>query len=601
MPNFASTEPMPRIYVAILLLWIPFLLMGQQKNVVLMGAPEEVAIMQKYSKHKEAYTEQYLLEKDLQKTLLSLYNQGYLTASVDTIEALHDKFQVWLFLGEQYEWVKLHPGNVEEPVLNQTGYKEKLYTNTRLNYTEFDRFMKKVVTYYENNGFPFARIQLDSVYIEGNSIEATLRVQKNQLMVYDTLALYGNARINKKYLYNYLGIKPGDLYDEANIKQIERRLNELPFLSVERPLEILFIQDKARISLYLTDRKASQFDFLVGFLPNNQETGKILITGEANLNLVNPFGTGKEIRLNWRKLQAGTQYLNIGFSYPYLFSLPLGADLSFDLYKRDSLYLDIDYEIGLQYLFVGRNYLRAFVHNKITNALNVDTAQIRQTRSLPEYNDVRNVLYGLEYNYQNLDYIFNPRRGWHFKASAGIGTKRINRNNTIEQLTDSENPGETFAFLYDTIKTRSLQYRFTLGVINFVPIKKRSTFKFALNGGAFFSDNTFQNEQFRIGGTHLLRGFDEESIFTSLYTILTVEYRFLLSRNSYFSLFSDVAYTEDRTLNTYSNDWPYGFGAGLSFETKAGMFGVSYALGGRQDDPVSFNRAKIHFGYYNYF
>lgn len=592
---------MPKLFAAILLLLAPLLLLAQQKQVVFMGAPEETAIAEKYSKLKEAYTEQHLLKKDLQKMLLALFNQGYLTASIDTIEALPKQFNVWLFLGEQYEWVKLHPGNVEDQVLNQTGYKEKLYTNTRLNYTELNKFMNEVVSYYENNGYPFARIQLDSVFIEGNGIEASLNLQKNQLIIYDTLAITGDVRINKKYLYNYLGIKPGELYDEANVQQINRRLNELPFLAAVRPLDIVFIQDKARINLYLTEKKASQFDFLIGFLPNNQETGKILITGEANLNLVSPFGTGKEIRLNWRKLQAGTQFLDIGFAYPYIFSLPLGADLNFNLYKRDSLFLDIDYEIGLQYLFVGRNYLRAFVHNKITNTLNVDTAQIRQTRTLPDYNDVRNVLYGLEYNYQNLDYLFNPRRGWHFKTSAAIGTKKIKRNNTIESLTDTENPGSTFAYLYDSLKTRSLQYRFTLSVINFVPIKRRSTVKFALNGGAYFSNSTFLNEQFRIGGTKLLRGFDEESIFTSLYTILTVEYRFLLSKNSYFSLFSDVGYTEDRRLDTYSNDWPYGFGAGLSFETKAGMFGVSYALGGRQEDPVSFKRAKIHFGYYNYF
>lgn len=98
----------------------------------------------------------------------------------------------------------------------------------------------------------------------------------------------------------------------------------------------------------------------------------------------------------------------------------------------------------------------------------------------------------------------------------------------------------------------------------------------------------------------MLRGFDEEAIFASLFSVVTLEYRFLLSKNSYFNLFYDAAYVENRA-DGYENDFPFGFGAGLAFETKAGLFGVSYALGRQQSAPIDFRAAKIHFGYVNYF
>jgi len=44
------------------------------------------------------------------------------------------------------------------------------------------------------------------------------------------------------------------------------------------------------------------------------------------------------------------------------------------------------------------------------------------------------------------------------------------------------------------------------------------------------------------------------------------------------------------------SDNPFGFGAGMSFETKAGIFSIMYALGKQFDNPIDMKSAKIHFG-----
>jgi len=48
-------------------------------------------------------------------------------------------------------------------------------------------------------------------------------------------------------------------------------------------------------------------------------------------------------------------------------------------------------------------------------------------------------------------------------------------------------------------------------------------------------------------------------------------------------------------------DYPYGFGVSAAIETKAGIFGITYAMGKQLDNKISFKSAKIHFGYINYF
>ena len=95
----------------------------------------------------------------------------------------------------------------------------------------------------------------------------------------------------------------------------------------------------AELNLYLQNRKSSQVNLLVGFLPANpQKGGKLLVTGEANLNLRNPFGNGETLSINWQQLQAKSPRLNLVFQRPYMFNSALGLNVNFELYKRDSFF-----------------------------------------------------------------------------------------------------------------------------------------------------------------------------------------------------------------------------------------------------------------------
>jgi outer membrane protein assembly factor BamA len=552
-------------------------------------------------KYEKQHTSLASVHNELQKILFRLYEQGYLTASFDSMSEQANKMNAWLTMGNRYEWVALSAGNVEKQLLNSISFKEKFYPGKIFSYREVSRVCNSLLTELENNGYPFAVVRLDSIIIKGKGISAALSVEKNQVFRYDTIALLGNSRISKYYLINYLGIKKGAIYNESAIKKIDTRLRQLPFLTPDKPSEILFTGDKARPVLTLSNRKASQFDMLIGFLPNSESTGKLLITGEANINMVSPFGYGENLRLNWRKLQPRTQNLDVGFSFPYVISLPFGVDAGLRLYKRDTLFLDVDWDAGISYLFAGGNYFKVFANGRFSNVLNIDTNRIVINRQLPEYSDTRKILYGLEYYFEHLDYRFNPRTGWVLKLRGAAGTRRILRNDKILKINDPENPGQTFGFLYDSLKLKTIQYKFDVRLEKYFPIGKRSTIKGAFNGGALIADNIFINEMYRLGGTKLLRGFDEESIFSSMFGVLTAEFRFLLAQNSYFHLFADGAYTQYKTVQQISHDFPYGFGAGLAFGTKAGVFSVSYAMGSQQGNPINFRAAKIHFGYVNLF
>ena len=80
-----------------------------------------------------------------------------------------------------------------------------------------------------------------------------------------------------------------------------------------------------------------------------------------------------------------------------------------------------------------------------------------------------------------------------------------------------------------------------------------------------------------------------------------MEYRLLLGRNSYLYAFTDLGYVENQTRTARTTDTPLGFGAGITFETNVGLFGVTLALGRQQGNPVDFRNVKTHFGYVSLF
>ncbi len=521
--------------------------------------------------------------KELRGILQYFYSEGYLEASFDSIREDSLRMQAWLHTGRVYELSVIRPGNADPQILSQSGYKERLYSSRPFSPEEIMKLNRKILEYCENHGYPFAMLKLDSIKLtQDREIEASLNLELNQKVHIDTIIIKGSSKIHPKFISNYFNIKAGELYNESRISKIANKLSDLPFVQVVRPWEVVFTDDKARLILYLDKQRASQFDGILGIAPNDETSGKLLLTGDVKLKLLSAFNRGELIDLNWRKLEAQTQDLNFNFNYPYLFSTPFGVDYELHLLKQDTSYLNLSNTLGIQVLFRGYNYVKAFYENKRSSLLS--TSGLESATVLPEYADVNAGYYGLGLYFSKLDYRYNPRRGFRADMSGAIGSKKIKKNSNV-------NPA-----LYDSIPLNSTLYRLELNGELFIPLFRSTTLLIGNKSGYLENKNLFDNELFRIGGLKTLRGFDEESISASAYSIFTLEFRYLFDQNSFFQLFIDGGYFERNVNSGYLEDTPYGFGAGVNFETRAGIFALSYALGSRKDQPLQFKTAKIHFG-----
>lgn len=537
------------------------------------------------------------VSKDLQR----IRNEGYLAGSIDRIYELDSTWIVDVFVGNKYSLGKLSVSEIEKGILEEADYRLLDFENKPLSASLISQSMNKLIKALSDNGYPFASAQLKNSKIETDGkLEADLTVTKGQLVLIDSLNIYGGGDISTRYLEKYLEIEPGDRYNEQKILDIKSKIKQLPFLKMDKNPTVSFFNDEAVINLNLKNANASRFDFIIGLLQNESaDRNRFTFIYDFSAEMQNKLGAGEQLFLRFRRVQPEIQELDVNFEYPYLLNLPFGVDFEFSLYRNTTLNLDLDADVGIQYFLGGNNYVKASWDYFSSNLLDVDTTQILRTGRLPDRLSVSFNALGLTANIENLDYRFNPRRGFATRLDFSAGIKTINEN---QEITNLKSDSYDFSAAYDSLGQDGLQLDIVYELDYFIPIGSRSTIKTSLRSGLKSSRLAlFQNELFRLGGNKNLRGFDEETIFSDFFNIITLEYRLLLGENSYLSAFGDYGFVRIPSLGDEPWDQPLGIGAGLNFETAAGVFGISTAVGSRRDQAFNLRNAKIHFGYISLF
>ncbi len=505
-----------------------------------------------------------------------LLADGYLDAQIDTV-VKDSTVYLSIVTGNQYSVTNLQWSYDSLPVLFTPPAMGGRHKDKSLTWVANQ--MKSMLSYCENNGYPFAGITPTSLTAAGNQIAMTLSLKPGPYIVLDSLALRSDDRLPAKYIRHYLDFRPGQPYNESRLRSFDKKIKEIPFLTATAPTEIAFTPGKADVYLFLQRKKASFFNGIIGIRPDDQ-SGRIHITGDAEVKLVNAFHSGEEFYINWRKLQPQTQDLAVKIHLPYLLSTPIGLDCSLKLYKRDSSYTSTILHGGLVFAFGGTNYLKAFIERNITNQL------ATYFSSLPIRN-IHATLYGLSTRWEQLDYRLNPRKGYRFEIQLATGVRQLS-----PQQVQTTEPKTT---------ERYSLYKGDWDNEFYIPTFRKQTIRLGFMGGSMISKQMYDNELYRIGGVRTLRGIDEESIYAGTWGVANVEYRFLLEENGAIYAFYDQGWYEKKGVTQYTHDTPSGFGLGINLEVGTGVFTFNYALGQQFDNPIRLRNAKISFGFRSVF
>ncbi|SDB81703.1 BamA/TamA family outer membrane protein [Williamwhitmania taraxaci] len=513
------------------------------------------------------------IAQTIQRVVISLWAKGYAEAGIDsaTIDSTQAKFS--LHKGTRFKTAKF---KIVAPskVLQNLPFYIKVHNVGLLSLTSAtDALLNST----ENQGYPFATFTLDSVAVDGNKITGLLRLIPGTFVVFDTLIIKGQFRANRSYLNYLLGIKKDEVYRERLVKQVSSTITRLGYLAEQRPAEPEFIPRKARIYIYLRQRKANQVSALIGLA--GKENGGMTFKGDADLKLINTLNLSEKIELHWRKLEANEQKFDASVTFPWLGIGGLGSSAGIAIYRRDTTLLVVNPTLALNWSIPGGHTIQAFV--------NIRKVATNGRITLPGYGTSNATLYGLGYNFEKTKGTLFPIAEMKMATKVSVGSRSADY--PTENQTVLSRKSTAFGLNFHASLYRSLVGPFGL----YAGYTGAAIGAFGGNG----YNQLFYNELLQVGGYGSLRGFNEEFFWISSYHVGTAEARFYFESESFAFLFVDKGYLERNYIGGFQTFSPTGIGVGTQLEMGNGLFRLAYALGSTNGATPKFKEAKIHFGF----
>lgn len=547
-----------------------------QKNMKLIFQNDNYKLVKKNPETQ--FKDSTALFDYLDEFQLLAIKKGFLMTSVDEIiKRDSSSYQCKIHLGDKFENAvfSMNPKDIQF-TRKAAGINEKMLAHIPLTPPEIASTLKKIQSAYVNEGYAFASVKIDSPQFLGNQLHAKISVDRGPIVVWQKIHIRGDSTLSIKYISNLIDIHEKDLFDQQKLENITKRIAQINFIKEIKPSEILFTKEGAELYLYLKSIPISSINGIIGLQPNpvNQ---RLAITGEVNLKLTNVLKRGEMLFIDWRAIQPQTQALRSQLTVPFLFKTAFGIEGKFNLYKRDSTFLELVSTAGVNYQLPQGSYVKVFYQNNSSNLLS--GAQFSSATT--NLASVKTNSYGLSFYRRQLDYIPNPSKGITLNLESAVGSRKAQKTDT-------------------SLVVKSTTFRGAILIDWFIPLAKRHVLKLKNATQLYYAPITYENEVARFGGLSSQRGFNEEELFATANSTSTIEYRFLVDKNSHAFAFFDQTWYENNAKK-YASDWPYGFGAGFSFGTNLGIFSISYALGKQLNNPIEFRNGKIHFGYVAYF
>ncbi len=532
----------------------------------------------------------------IKKVTDSLVNKGFLSLTETRIQ--NDSIEhITIEKGNQFKWALIRYDEKKIPGGDRLLSEIAKMKGNSISLNEYNNIMEKILDICEETGYPFASVFLDSIdFLTNDSVTAKLAVNLNKRFWIDTIKIVSKFELSQKYLQNFLDIKKGDVFKRSKVNSIPQMIENIPFAKLKDPPGVIFFGNQVSINLDLIPQQVNRFDFLLGFQRGDiSDQKKYKLTGDVMAEMINKIGRGERLFFNYKNLAKGKQELNIQANYPYVLDMPFGVDTKLEIFLNEKEYRDVSINLGLLYLLKMNNSINFYWNKKSSRLLGVDTVKILSSSKLPEQIDVVTDNFGAGLYYSQLDYNFNPTKGFVFKVDASAGFRKIIPNREITAI-------EGFSSAYDSLKQKTYMLNLLAGIDYFFRFTRNIVLKTGNSTGVKLTQNAlYRNELFRLGGLKLLRGFEENEVLSDFYSIASVEIRLLISKNSYFYFFSDYAILRNPFNEKQKWDRPYGVGGGITFETKAGLLQLVAATGSQYGNPLNLRNPNVHIGYTSLF
>ncbi len=494
--------------------------------------------------------DQEVLKDDLQ----AVYDLGYFQDINISFENYQDGVNVIFSL-------------VENPVLKEidiSGY-EKMYKReqliellgvnpgTVLNVKEMNQGLKRLQEKMQDDGYILARFKDVNVSDEG-----VLMVKINPGYL-NEIIIKGNEKTDRDIVLRQMPIGAGNVVNINKIQKGYQNLYKLGFFEKINPELERVDNEKNTVNLVinLTEGKTGRFHFGGGY---SSKDGWI---GFVDLSEKNLMGNGQTLGFKYEFGESTTYSVN--FYDPWIF----GSDTSFgiNVYDDESSGSNLDDEFTESRsggsISLGRplaNEWKTSLRYRLEDSETTWAEGV--TGKTDEASSIRSLTWS--FNRDTSDDPFNPNHG-------GINIY------SIEYAGDFLGGDENFSKLNAEIR------RYYPG------FKADHAWALRIKGGLGYREDIPFAEEYRLGGSENLRGYERNSFHGDNMLLLGAEYRIPINENFTGVLFSDAGNTWNDKSDITLDELNYSLGLGVRMNTPLGQLRLDYGWNDEGDGMPHFS------------
>lgn len=541
----------------LILLWLtlPNVLRAQDHtyHLILKSNQEQEQNVLDSFNYQKSHLTIYSLEENEKYIEENLFKMGYLNLT-RTINVNANTYTYLFDLKKQIKHLTISTPTIPIAISTKLGIKNNTHT---IPLQEMESYIKKYTSLLEQQGEGTTTVKLTNHQIKNDTLygELLLNDYRNprklnavQVQTKDKLPLHIIARAYKKEL--------NQTYNNATVHKITKQVNDLAFVKEIKPAETLFTDNNTILYLYLAKKNVNQFDGYFGF-GNNQDS-KFALNGYLDLKLLNILNRGEALNLYWKNDGNKQSTFNFDAELPFIFKTPIALKGALNIQRQDTIYQNSQTNLQLGY-YLSYNHRIYLGYKSTTSTTNTNLSAIDnykntfiQASYLLVKNNIEQPLFPIDYKVE---------------ITGALGTRTL-ENNKIDQSS----------------LALDLQKNAMLSPTSYLYIRWRTH--------GLYSDTYLLNELIRLGGNNSLRGFQDNSLYATHYTLINTEYRYLLSSYLYIHSIIDYAFQQNKMQN--QNNHLYSFGFGLGMLTKSGKFNLSFANGKQPDQTIKFDNTTVH-------
>ncbi len=493
----------------------------------------------------------------------TLSDIGYIENELKSIQKENDSiFIATFYFGTRFKFIKVYYSNEDfnkkELIQISSNIKDNYFI---LPFEDIENSLNKLNTLKTENGNSFARLHLEEITSNTDfSLSARLILTNGNKRTIDEIIIKGYDKFPKSFIKYYAGVRLGKTFSKEKIISQSNALNSLGFVSNIKPPEVLFKKDSTIVYFYLKKQKNNLFDGILGF-STNEDSQKLIFNGYLNLELNNNLNFGEQFILNYKADGNDQQNFRVKATLPYLLKSPFGLGLELIIFKRDSTFVTTEQQARISYqINPATNSYVGYKGYDSSNLLNDANEGI----AVEDYNS-KYIVAGVSYKKYQKNILFPIKT--NITLETEIGSREQKR---IEESQVKING--------------NLNYIFNLNYKNSIFLQNSTSI--------LTSDSFLTNELFRFGGINSIRGFNENSIDASMFSVLNSEYRYQFNEGIYMHSIIDLAYFENQVISI--KEKLYSFGIGVGMQTKAGILKLNFANGKAEYQDFNFSNTKIH-------